>query len=134
MVSEIELEMEMTLDYGSTDGKSLDDVADEISETFEPIMEGLNPFTDGTTTVDVDIQFIDACVDYNGNQAPAGVTCDPEAGNRRKRSAQVDFLGPQNVRWTLIKRRPIAVVKMKFAPKSIYPTTLSGSPEISILL
>ena len=86
----MKLAMEMKLDYGSTDGKSPDDVASELSNLLKPAFEKNNPFTQGTTTLDVDIQFIDVCasVDDIGNKDAVGETCDPETGSRRKRSVQ----------------------------------------------
>ena len=58
-MSEIDFEMEMMLDAGLTDGKSLDDVASELADTLKPVYEKVNPFDEGTTTVEVDIQSID---------------------------------------------------------------------------
>ena len=89
MVSEVKLEMEMTLDAGSTEGKSKEDVENEIAETFKPILEKANPFYEdpGTSLLEVGLQFIDVCtsVDDIGNEEAVGEDCDPEAGKRRKR-------------------------------------------------
>ena len=87
MISSMEFEMEMTLDDGSTDGKSLEDVENDISETFKPIIQALNPFADGNTTVDVNVQLVDVCAsaDEIDNEASVGEECDSEAGSRRKR-------------------------------------------------
>ena len=84
----MKLAMEMKLDYGSTDGKLLEDVASELTNTLKPAFEKNNPFSPGTTTLDVDIQFIDVCasVDDIGNTGTVGEACDPETGSRRKRS------------------------------------------------
>ena len=71
LISEMEFEMEMMLDYGSTDGKSLDDVASEIADTFKPVYEKANPFDEGITTVNVEIQVNDE---------------SGSAGNRKRRS------------------------------------------------
>ena len=80
--------MEMKLDYGSTDGKLLEDVASELTNTLKPAFEKNNPFSPGTTTLDVDIQFIDVCASVGdiGNTGTVGEACDPETGSRRKRS------------------------------------------------
>ena len=92
MLSEIDFEMEMMLDAGSTDGKSLDDVASEIADTLKPVYEKVNPFDEGTTTIEVDIQSIDE---------------SGSVGNRKRRDSL-----RQTSSSTLIRRT--ARVKTKF--------------------
>ena len=110
MVSEVTLEMEMTLDDGSTDGKLKEDVENEIAETFKPVLKKVNPFHEDVSTkvLLVDLEFIDVCaqVDDIGNEEAAGETCDPEAGNRRKRRSF----------WKKVKK---SIVKMQFVFKAV---------------
>ena len=90
--SEISFELELTLDYGSTDGKSLSDVASQISEDLKSVYQNINPFDQAVTTVDVSIEEVERCMSTEdlGLQSEDvfdSEDCDPEAGKRRKRKS-----------------------------------------------
>ena len=119
MVSEVKLEMEMTLDDGSTEGKSKEDVENEIAETFKPILEKVNPFYEdpATSLLEVGLQFIDVCtsVDDIGNEEAVGEDCDPEAGKRRKRRNFAGvFAGQALGKFYKIVTKPIVKIAVTF--------------------
>ena len=88
--SEISFKMELMLDYGSTEGKPLNDVANQISTDLKSVYQNLNPFDQAVTTVSVSIEEIERCLssDDLGLQAEdvfGSNDCDPKADKRRKR-------------------------------------------------
>ena len=90
--SEISFELELTLDYGSTDGKSLSDVASQISEDLKSVYQNVNPFDQAVTTVDVSIEEVERCMSTEDlGLQPEDLfdseDCDPEADKRRKRKS-----------------------------------------------
>ena len=90
--SEISFNMELTLDYGSTDGTSLSDVASQISEDLKSVYEDVNPFDQAVTTVDVSIEQVERCMSTKDlGLQPEDVfgseDCEPETEKRRKRKS-----------------------------------------------
>ena len=94
--SEISFELELTLDYGSTDGKSLSDVASQISEDLKSVYQNINPFDQAVTTVGVSIEEVERCMSTEDlGLQPEDLfdseDCDPEADKRRKRKSADSF-------------------------------------------
>ena len=94
--SEISFELELTLDYGSTDGKSLSDVGSQISEDLKSVYQNINPFDQAVTTVDVSIEEVERCMSSEDlGLQPEDVfdseDCDPDADKRRKRKSTDNF-------------------------------------------
>ena len=111
--------MDIILNYGSTEGKSVEDVASQLSEDLKKVYEVENPFEQPVTTVGVVIENSEVCMSakdlgLDSKHNFGGETCDPEAGKRRKRRQTVTQVIAGGHRVTV----PVATAAVSFTSEA----------------
>ena len=87
-VSSIAFNTSFKLKPGALDGISIEDAKKEIAEGMKEQYAALNPFSDGETTIIVDITMVEVCAQVNLNDlegSQLGESCDPKSELVRKR-------------------------------------------------
>ena len=133
-VSEIKYEMDLTLDYGSTDGKSLEDVANQLKNDFQAVFDKVNPFDDGITTLDVTIEKVVQCV--SGKELGLSLEdvsdaedCDPATDKRRKRKSLSHFVAQDPDAWNKALENHVARMTTTYTGENDATVTMSPTAE-----